>query len=209
MRAPFFPRLRRDAFDMTACWRRVTRAIAAVTLVLLLHAPSSQAKPYHNPEFGIDVELPNDLPANDGSGDGHDHGPVICLDADDAQECSEAEHRRFIGISGWFNVLDEMETLEDYLHWTCTKLLKGRCVPAPRGLRIGAGPNAVARVNHANGWIDIDVLTQGGRAPDQAADDPTGAVNYSAWLHTDRAHMKADFRRFKSVLRSVRLTPLE
>jgi hypothetical protein len=189
----------------------VARAITSV--ILLFSMPSARAAIYENPEYGIETDLPNDLPNCNGVFDEHDHGFVFFLNPRDSNACGdiikEIRHRT-VSLFAYGNAIDDTGTLKLYQRSVCqdeVKYYHSKCVSAPRGLRMGTAANATARINHPDGWVDIVVLTQGGHWPGQAADDPTPAVNYSMTLRTDRAHLKGDLRRFESVLRAIRFVP--
>jgi hypothetical protein len=95
-----------------------------------------------------------------------------------------------MGIFAYFNVIDQTKYLARYLRSECRDNLTGQCFPAPKGLRFGPYRSISGRVDQRDGWIDIVVVTQG---PIRLPEDPTGMVNYSVSLETDRAHFFAGF----------------
>jgi hypothetical protein len=174
--------------------------IASVLLGLLLQ--SAEARTYRNPEFGMVIPLPAGQPACSGSPQ-RNHGIRVFLDPNDKQGCPGPErNRRAMGIFAYFNVVDATKYLTDYLQSECRDALKGQCFPAPMGLRFGPYRSISGRVDHHDGWIDIVVVAQG---PIQLPDNPTGVVNYSVSLQTDRPHFMQDLSSFRRFLRSIRL----
>lgn len=183
------------------------QSLATVTMATLLLVTTSPAEAdvYQNQEFGIAVALPKGLLTCSGVKDPHDHGVAIFLDRN-SKSCGELGRYRSISIFASYNVTDDTKTLKDYLRWTCSEVLQGQCAAAPNGLKIDALQSSSGRVNHPDGSVDIVVLTQAGRAPNQPSDS-SAFVNYSVRLHTDRAHLSADLRTLNSFLRAVKLTP--
>ena len=175
--------------------------VAAVPFVLLL--PSAKATTYRNTDFGIEIRLPSGQPTCRGSPE-FNHGIRIFLDPRDHQGCPGPErNRRSMEIFAYYNAVDETKYLADYLRWECRVVFRGRCFPAPSGMRFGPYRSISGRVDHRDGWIDIVVVTQG---PIRLPDDPTGVVNYGAFLETDRADFSQDLRSFRSFLRNIHLT---
>ncbi|MFZ0519725.1 MAG: hypothetical protein WAL95_01800 [Candidatus Acidiferrales bacterium] len=62
------------------------------------------------------------------------------------------------------------------------------------------------RVNRADGWIDIFVVTQAGK-PDPQFDASVPSVSYDLSLHTTGRHLDEDLRTFREVLSTVKLSP--
>ena len=69
-------------------------------------------------------------------------------------------------------------------------------------MRFGPYRSISGRVGHRDEWINIVVVTLG---PIRLADDPTGVVNYSAYLETDRAHFFQDLHSFRSFLQNIHM----
>ncbi|HEY3917648.1 MAG TPA: hypothetical protein VGL83_07630 [Stellaceae bacterium] len=178
-----------------------------MAMLLLITESTAKAEVYRNQEFGIDVVLPTGLPMCSGAKDQHDHGVTIFLNPKDGSSCGALEHYRSISIFAAYNVTDDTKTLKDYLRWTCSEVLQGHCAAGPKNLKIDALHSLSRRVSRPDGSIDIVVLTQAGRAPNQPVNDRSAFVNYSVRLHTDQAHLLADLRSLHRFLRAVKLTP--
>lgn len=61
-------------------------------------------------------------------------------------------------------------------------------------------------MNRTDGWIDIIVVTQAGKA-DPNWDATAPSVNYDLSLHTTGRYLNKDLRTFRAVLNTVRLSP--
>ena len=69
-----------------------------------------------------------------------------------------------------YNASDETKKLLDFLSWECTGIAKGPCgSDQPERPFIKGRTAAAARVDGADGWLDIFVVTQAGN-PDPAFD---------------------------------------
>ncbi len=196
---------------MNAGQRHTSRPIKAslgFTLVALMaFASSASPRIYHNEEFGITLPVPERtllcaFPPQ------HDHGPVFVLGGATNQACFDLDRNRAIVIFASYNASDETKKLLDFLWWECTGIAKHPCGLPPEGLRIKGRTAAAARVDGADGWIDIFVVTQAGK-PDPAFDASVPTINYDLSLRTTAEHLDEDLRVFRAVLASVRLAPAD
>lgn len=132
---------------------------------------------------------------------GQNHGPIMFLDPSDTRQCDDDgnKHRRVISMFNFYNTTEDTATLRDLLDFTCEK----KCVPLKNGPAFNGFPSLSGRSDHDDGWIELAVVTHGGR--DRFGDE--NVVNYTLWLWTDRQHFEADFRLFKSILASISLKP--
>jgi hypothetical protein len=189
--------------------RHVSRPVwvcFGLTLVALMaSADDANARIYHNEEFGITLPVPEAallcaFPPQ------HDHGPVLMLGAGDNQACFDLEGNRVIDIYASYNASDNTKKLLDFLRWECLEIAKHPCDLPPEGLRIKGRTAAAGRVDGADGWIDIFVVTQAGK-PDPAFDASVPTINYDLRLHTTVRHLDGDLLIFRKVLATVQLSP--
>jgi hypothetical protein len=183
-------------------------ATAVVMVTTLMNAAGDKPQIYRNEEFGITLTMPEGVLLCPTPDDEHDHGPLTLLGTADAKHCQDAEHRRNIDIFASFNAIEETKTLDNFLKSQCTGVFKGGCLPAPPRLSVNGLRSAAARVNHANGWIDILVVTQAGK-PDPLFDGSVPSINYDLSLHTRPEHLKEDLRVFRTVLETIRFSPAQ
>ncbi|MFZ0883125.1 MAG: hypothetical protein WAN14_06975 [Candidatus Acidiferrales bacterium] len=181
-----------------------------ITLITLLVWGGAAAGPqvYRNEEFGIRLPIPKAVLYCVPPEDEHDHGPVFLLQGTKSQACDELSYKRYIAIFAGYNAVDTTKRLGDYLTSECTGIGRGPCRPAPRDLQIAGMRSKAGRVNRADGWIDIFVVTQAGK-PDPQFDASVPSVNYDLSLHTTRRHLDEDLRTFREMLATVRLSPPE
>jgi len=178
-------------------------------LMFFLPATTAQQSPttavYQNDEFGITVPVPADvflcpIPNNE-----RDHGPIMLLQSSDAKGCQDTEHARAIDMFASYNAVDATKTLNGFLNWQCSHLLRS-CLPPPRNLRVRGRASVAAMQRGPSEWIDIIVLTQGG-APDAKFGAAVPSINYTIRLHTKQAALKQDLQTLRLVLQTVRLAP--
>jgi hypothetical protein len=184
---------------MRSAWMIIFGAAA------LFASANVAAKTYENSEFGMTVNIPDDLPTclADKS---KDHGPDIFLDRNDNRGCADLQQRRAIWIFAFFNALDETANLKDFLKWECSQVLNGKCTKAAEGLQIGDAISAAARVDHPNGWIDLVVVTQGQEHSNTSHTDTAPTVNYSITLHTTSSKYENDLREFRKLIRTMQIS---
>jgi hypothetical protein len=190
--------------------RDIRHTIASGLMSLaLLGSASAHAETYRVPNFGFTVRIPPGTRSCSLDQAGQDHGPLIALDPRHARlYCSDVDPIRFVSVSGWDNVLEDISTLPAWLKFNLDEL-HGRRVAAPPGVRFsGPFPTASAQVDEAGGWVDVVVVTQRPAHPTRERPNAAG-VNYEASLHTDKAHYAADLRVFRSILASVRWATLD
>ncbi len=185
---------------------RLTRAFIFLMVAVLLSAETAKPEAYRNTEFGIVVPVPEGTLLCPTPKEEHDHGPVFLLGATDAKGCHDSEHRRTIVVFAGPNAADVSKRLHDFLKWECANVANGPCRPAPSDLQIIGLSSEAARVNHADGWVDIILVTQAG-TPDPAFDASVPSINYELRLHTRPKNLEEDLRVFRAVLQTIRLSP--
>ncbi len=176
-----------------------------VLVVLIAFAGGANPRTYHNEEFGITLPVPEHtllcaFPPQ------HDHGPVFMLGGANNQACFGLERNRAIVIYASYNASDTTKKLLDFLSWECNGIAKGPCGLPPEGLRVKGRTAAAARVDGADGWLNIFVVTQAGK-PDPAFDPSVPSINYDLSLHTTAEHLDEDLRIFRAILATIRLSP--
>jgi hypothetical protein len=174
------------------------------SFLLSPQAPKTQV--YRNDEFGITVSVPKGTLLCLFPEDQHDHGPVFLIGDADQKACHDMSHDRYVLIFASYNAIEETKKVGDFLKEQCTGVGGGPCRPAPKGLSISGMATKAARVNRADGWIDIIVVTQAGK-PDPAFDSSVPSINYDLGLHTTAAYLDEDLRIFRAVLSTVRISP--
>jgi hypothetical protein len=184
------------------------RATTLVAAMALVSTGTAGPQNYRNEEFGIMVPVPKGVLLCPIPEDEHDHGPVFLLGPADARNCDGSERNRAIVIFAGYNAYVGTKRLGDFFKWECLNLVKGRCRPAPSGLQITGLQSKAGRVNHADGWIDILVVTQAGK-PDPDFDASVPLINYELWLHTKAPFLDEDLRIFRAVLGTIQLSPEE
>jgi hypothetical protein len=181
-------------------------AITILIGAIILAAAVGKCEVYHNKEFGIAVSVPMGAllcPTPTGE---HDHGPVFLLASKGLNDCSQSEQRRSIEIFASYNAADATKKLDDFLQWECVNVARGPCQPAPTDLHITGLKSAAASVKHADGWVDIIVVTQAG-TPDSAFDASAPSINYELRLHTNVDHLDDDLQVFRTILKTLQLQP--
>ena len=180
------------------------RLILAVTLVGVA-APKPEI--YRNEEFGIEFPVPNGahlIPCPD---DVHDHGPVFTLGSTQAPVVLDLEQIRAISIFACFNCCDETRKLHDLMVCDVSVFGKKATRSIPLGLTITSLPCEAARIDHADGWIDVIVDTQAGKL--DHLDPEVPSINYTLRLHTTAANLAGDLRPFRAILENIHLPPVK
>ncbi len=177
-----------------------------VLALALVSGAAMQPQEYHNPEFGITVPVPKEALLCESPRGEHDHGPLFLLGSRTPASCSDTASSRTIALFAGYNAADATRRLNDLLQWQCKYVAKGTCGTAPSGLQVDGLPSESGEVRHRNGWIDILVVTQAGKA-NPAFDPAAPAVNYTFGLRTTASLMARDLATFRTILRTTRLSP--
>lgn len=168
---------------------------------------SPRVEVYRNAEFGITVPVPSGTLLCRAPKNEHDHGPVFLLGSSDTNRCHDYDHQRRIDVFASYNAAEDTKTLEKLLKWSCAGFASDEpCRAAPVGLGVPGLRSAAATVDYPDGSIDVIVVTQAGK-PDPAFDADVPFVNYQLSLHSGPAHVSADLRVFRQILRTIRLSP--
>ena len=183
--------------------RHLSRLFYFLVIANMFVMAPAKAQVYRNGEFGITAPVPKSALLCPTPGNQHDHGPIFLLGAGDPKNCDDSDRSRSIVIFAGYNAADVTKKLEDFLKWQCG----GPCHRAPAGLGVPGLPSASARVNRPHGWIDIIVVTQAGE-PDPDFDPSVPFVNYDVRLHTRARDLDSDLVTFRTLLRSVSLSPV-
>ena len=183
---------------------RLGRATLIVVAMALVSAATAEPQGYRNEEFGIAVSAPTGTLLCPTLED--DHGPIFILGPAQTKACDDVEYNRSIIVFAGYNAYVGTKRLDDFFRWECANLVKRRCRPAPSGLQITGLPSEAGRVNHADGWIDILVVTQAGK-PDPNFDASVPLINYDLRLHTKARFLNEDLRTFRAVVRTIQLYP--
>jgi hypothetical protein len=166
-------------------------------------AQQSSSGFYQNDEFQIAMRVPAGAYLCPTLESQHDHGPVMLLGSSTSKDCSHVENARAITIFAGYNAADVSKTLPAFLDWRCSHLLRS-CLAPPEDLMLNDRASLAAMQRGPNGWIDVIVLTQGGK-PDPEFDPRVPSINYTIRLHTKKEFLQRDLQTFKAVLRTVRL----
>lgn len=193
-----------DVAARRSTWMSLIRFFSFLVVVVAVTVAAAEPQVYRNREFGIIVPVPKGALLCSTPAGQHDHGPIFLLGSSDAKGCDDSERHRAIVIFAGYNAADVTRKLQDFLRWECN----GSCGVAPAGLRVAELPSAAARVNRSGGWMDIIVVTQAGKS-DPASDPPVPSINYDLRLHTRARNLDEDLRTFRTVLRSIRLSPAQ
>jgi hypothetical protein len=180
---------------------RLARVLVLLIVASLSAAPNPQSQVYRNPEFGIAVPVPNGASLCTYPGE-HDHGPTFLLGMAAAERCRDIQRNRHVTIFASYNAAAVTKKLHDFLKWEC----ETPCGRPPANLLIAGLPTEAARVNRSGGWLDIIVVTQAGK-PDPAFDPSAPLINYDLRLHTQTRYLDEDLHTFRTVLRTLRLSP--
>jgi hypothetical protein len=171
-------------------------------------ASFTQALPvYRNEEFGIALRYPEGVEPCPAPENEHDHGPLMILDPAFKRRCTFDGGDRVISIFAEYNTLQDAKTLRAFLNRECqSETKKDQRLAPPANLTIPGLRTAAARVNHADGWIDVIVVTQAGK-PSPDFDSSVPSYNYDLRLHTLPKYLKQDLRVFRAVLHTIKLDP--
>jgi len=178
--------------------------IALFAAVTATHVPVGTPKPnvYRNPEFGIVLMVPAGALLCHIPADEHDHGPYMLLDGTSEQGCHDLEHNRSIDLFARYNVTADTAKLSEFLDQECTGVGGRACGLAPAGLRVPGLRSMAGKVERSDGWIDVFVVTQVA-----GSNGTVPGVNYAFTLRTTASELDKDLGVFRTVLRTVRLSP--
>jgi hypothetical protein len=161
---------------------------------------------YRNEEFGIYIAIPQGVQLCLPRKEQHDHGPVFLLEHAANNAGSEITLNRVIVIFAGYNANDTTKRLNNFLDDLCDNIGKGKRVEAPPRLEVNGLPSVAAMVVRSDGWIDVFVATQAGKA-DPAFDPLVPSINYDLRLHTTAEHLEEDLGIFRTLLKTVTISP--
>jgi hypothetical protein len=180
----------------------------ALVVLLMGIVPSSviaaNESQYSNSEFRFTIGLPSQASTCRSQAPEHDGGITIFLDPG-PDGCEALRSRPFIGIFANYNSM-LAPTPEAVLELTAGRPY-GKRGAAPRGLHIPGTSSASSRWDGDDGWIDIRVVAQGGRWPNNGGKLEEGVpyVNYTVILHTTKKRFPEDIERLRAALRDVQI----
>lgn len=187
----------------------MTTGMFILGLMFFLPTTTAQHSPftavYQNHEFGITMPVPAGVLLCSTPNNERDHGPIMLLHSSDAEGCKDSERARAIDIFASYNAADATRTLNGFLNWQCSHLVRS-CLPAPGNLHVRGRASVAAMQRGPSEWIDVIVLTQGG-APDPKFDAAVPSINYTIRLHTKQATLEQDLQTLRLLLRTVKLAP--
>lgn len=173
-----------------------------VLIITLLLAGPAMAWEYRNPDFGINVTVPNDLIACPRGRHEHNDGFLVFLDGKPG-DCMEKSSRRAMAILANHNGIG---------HADVAAMRRFLC-EAPYeqgGWSIGNQPALACRSDTADGWVIIEVIASSAAMIQMAEDEPPiPRVEYSGYLHTRKETADRDIQRFRRLLRKIRLSTPE
>jgi hypothetical protein len=186
---------------------RLGVAIPLLVLNAFPIALIAQAKVYRNRDFGIVVPIPHGLYLlGPHKMTGIDHGPQLFFKPTSVEDCAKGACDRYISVFAGCNCVVDTAKLHDFLEQQCASIANGPCLPAPEDLNVNVLRSEAARVNHADGTVEIIVVTQAGK-PDPGFDSSVPSVNYAISLWTSEQHMNEDLRTFRIILKTIRISP--
>jgi hypothetical protein len=180
-------------------------SVVAILIAIAPFAILANASQYSNSEFRFVVGLPPEAPTCRSQAPEHDGGINIFLDSG-PDGCEELQRRPFIGVYASYNAM-LAPTAKDVLKLALARP-SGRLGRTPRHLQINGRKSAASRWDRDDGWIDIRVVSQGGKWPSEAEDRDKAVpyVNYTVMLHTTPKRLEEDVARLRAVLRDVRIS---
>jgi hypothetical protein len=131
----------------------------------------------------------------------------MLLGTKDTTLCRKWSGKRYVDISGNYNLSDDTKFLHDLLEWSCQSEVKKACSAAPAGLDIPGMKTEAGRLDRPDGSVKIIVVTQAGK-PDPDYDASVPSINYELTLNTDAQHLNADLAVFRAVLKAVKIAPV-
>jgi hypothetical protein len=125
---------------------------------------------------------------------GIDHGRQFFFKPTSVEDCNNGGCDRYIEVDAYF------------LEHECTVFGGVECLQPPEDLKVKGLASESARVKLPNGRVELLVVTQAGRpTPDFDASAPS--INYSICLLTSEEHLDADLRFFRTILKTIRISP--
>jgi hypothetical protein len=113
-------------------------------------------------------------------------------------------------IFGFFNATDDGATLHTFLESWCENsteaIIQHRpvCTMPPPDLKLIGLPSEAAKINNADGTVEILVVTQA-RELDHNFAPPAPSLNYVMSLQTDPSHLDTDLVIFREMLMHLKL----
>jgi len=188
------------------------RLRAAVPLLVLFAFPVAliaQRTVYRNRDFGIVLPIPHGLYLfRPHSMTGIDHGRQFFFKPTSVKDCGKGLCDRYIEVFGSYNSAENTKRLHDFLSDQCVGVANGPCQPAPEDLKVSGLRSEAARVDHANGKVEIIVVAQAGK-PNPDFDASAPGFNYSISLKSSARNLDEDLRMFRMILKTIRLSPPE
>lgn len=186
---------------------QLTRVIPLLVLMALLIPSNAQTKVYRNRQFGMVIPIPHGLYLfRPHEMTGVDHGRQFFFKPTSIEDCNNGGCDRYIEVDAYYNTIDETAKLHDFLEHECTVFGGVECLQPPEDLKVKGLASESARIKLPNGRVEILVVTQAGKpAPDFDASVPS--INYSICLLTSEEHLDADLRFFRTILKTIRISP--
>lgn len=186
---------------------QLMRVIPLLALIALSIPSNAQTKVYRNREFGMAIPIPRGLYLfRPHEMNGVDHGRQFFFKPTSVEDCNNGGGDRYIGVAGYYNTIDDTAQLHDFLEHECTVFGGVACLQPPEGLKVKGLASESATVKLPNGNVEILVVTQAGKpASDFKASVPS--INYSLCLLTSEGHLDADLRFFRTILKTIRISP--
>jgi hypothetical protein len=171
-------------------------------------AGASEAQRVRNEEYGFSVAFPAGLRVCTAVSGDHPHGFFVRLNGDQG-ECGGAAAKSdvsVIGVYAYYNSTFETSP-EEELAGLCRESGNDDKSGKLKSLGFAGRHSARCQVQHADGSIDIYVVTQAGQWPgaQESPELKTPYINYTASLHTTHSRMADDLKTFSGVLKSVRI----
>jgi len=186
------------------------RLRAAIPLLVLSAFPIAliaQANVYRNRDFGIVVPIPHGLYLfSPHRMTGIDHGRQFFFKPTTVEDCGKGLCDRYIDVFASYNAAENTKRLHDFLKEQCAEVANGPRLQAPEDLKVSGLPSEAARVNHADGKVEFIVVAQAGK-PDPDFDASVPLFNYSISLMTSAQYLDEDLRMFRTILKTIRISP--
>jgi hypothetical protein len=137
---------------------------------------------------------------------GIDHGRQFFFEPTSVEDCKSGGCDRYIGVNANYNAIEDVSRLHDFLKHECKVFGGVECLQPPGDLRLNGLASESARIRLPNGKVEILVVTQAGKpSPDLDASVPS--INYSIYLLTTEEHIDADLQLFRTILKTIRISP--
>ena len=186
---------------------RLMRVAPLLVLTALTAQSPAQIRVYRNSQFGFEVPIPRGLYLfRPHEMNGIDHGRQFFFKPTSVEDCNNGGCDRYIEVDAYYNTLEDTAKLHDFLEHECTVFGGVECLQPPEDLKVRGLASESARVKLPNGRVELLVVTQAGRpTPDFDASAPS--INYSICLLTSEEHLDADLRFFRTILKTIRISP--